>query len=310
LEQQLSAAAGAYSGLCLDDLHLFDELSLQITRYVVQRLFEGGQQRRLRLIAAFQADQLAPARQRQLERWWRNGQVCWLELGPLRPTETLALLRALTNGDGGIRFAARLQQVTAGNPLFIVESLYGLMQMGWLRQEHGRWVTPIDHNNNDYRELPLATSLTRLIVGRIERLGLPVKRLLEVLSLSTGPLWLHDLQTTTNLATTELLAAVEVAERNQLLDSHGESWRFRHDLVRQTIEQSLSGARRRLLHQQLAETLTAQMAQMAQLPTTNDLRASWQARIQHHRQQAGLASVAPAGGNFAGSRQRLLLRSA
>ena len=153
LERVLSGAL-----LVLEDLHLFDPSSLE----VLSLWSHGAGTGVGRAIASVRPEE--GRANTALERWTRalerRGRLTSLVLPALSETETLRLVRALSpSGRGGTLFSRHLFETTEGNPLFMLETLKGLLESGELREEEGEWHTPFDSATHDYHELPLPHSV-------------------------------------------------------------------------------------------------------------------------------------------------------
>lgn len=248
----LLTAAG--SGCVLfDDLQWFDAASAELVAHVVRRA------QRARLLATMRSDEDAAcaAVGAALEALGRDGLLARIALAPLTEAETLALVRVLSGSAGARVFSRRLHAATAGNPLFILESLRDLFGAGLLWREDGTWATPYDDATEDYRELPLSPSVRDAVLRRIDRLGQGTRRLLEAASLAGDGFEAEWLGACTALNEFELIDALETAARANVIAPFGRGYRFSHDLVRRALDESLSAERRRLLHRRLARALEA-----------------------------------------------------
>ena len=272
-----------FTALLLDDWQWGDPASVELWN----RLDDA--QVPLRWIVAYRSAQLPPAALQQMRQDVDSGRAIALELQGLDADEALALVRALSGSPGGRLFAQRLQHSTEGNPFFLIETLRHLFEQGQLRAEaDGSWSTPFDEQTQDYTELPVPVSVRDAVLARVRALGDGARRLLEAASLAGDPFdtGLLDgvLDDVRPLDAQAMVAIFEHAQAARLLapaptlTPSGGGYRFAHDLVRQCLTESLSPARRRLLHQ----TLATRLAQRGAAP----------ALVAQHHERAGQASVA------------------
>lgn len=245
--------AAASGTLLLDDLQWLDAASAELVAHLVQRAH------RVRLIATARSDELAgnSAMQVALDSLARDGALVRVPIAPLTEAEVLALVRALSGSASAVVFSRRLFEATAGNPLFILESLRDLFSAGILRREEGTWATPYDDATRDYRELPISATAREAVLRRIDRLGAPVRRMIEAASLAGDGFEPEWLGACTALSELELVDAVDLAARANLIEPAARGYRFSHDLVRRSLDDALSPARRKLLHRHLAVALEA-----------------------------------------------------
>lgn len=269
----LLTAVGSGSVL-FDDLQWFDGASAELVAHLARRAH------RARLLATLRSDASAvpEAVRAAVESLARDGLLARIALAPFSEAETLAFVRVLSGSAGANVFSRRLHAATAGNPLFILESLRDLFGAGLLWREQGTWATPYDEETEDYRELPLSPSVRDAVLRRIDRLGQGTRRLLEAGSLAGDGFETEWLGACTALTEWELVDAIDVAARANVIAPFGRGYRFSHDLVRRSLDDALSPERRRLLHRRLAQALEAAGATPAE--------------IARHLEQAGRAREA------------------
>ena len=133
---------------------------------------------------------------------------------------------------------------TAGNPLFVCELVRLLSSERRLDADGVRETLP--------REVH------EVLRRRLDRLPQQTVALLTVVAVAGGPAQVDLLADVTGLETDAVLDGCEAAVlAGLLLDDaqHPGSFVLSHDLVRQTLEQSLSTARRLRLHARIAEAL-------------------------------------------------------
>ncbi len=308
-----------FNALLIDDWQWGDPTSIDLWN----RLDDA--QAPVRWIVAHRSAQLPAAALQRMRSDVDSGRAVAIELDGLDADEALALVRALSRSPGGSLFARRLQRATAGNPFFLIETLRSLYEQGQLQEAtDGTWSTPFDEATRDYAELPVPASVRDAVLGRVRALGDPAQRLLEAASLAGDRFDLALLEGVTSLTPGQAVAVVEHAQAARLLQPDATGYRFAHDLVRQCLADSLSPARRRLLHKVLAQRLAACDAAPALVALQHEraghtaLAVTWRLRaaeaawrlhaLPEVRQHADRALAAGARGKQAVEVQLLLLR--
>ncbi|GGR33380.1 AAA family ATPase [Deinococcus ruber] len=252
--QALCCAAGPHGSVVFDDLHWADPMTLELLLHLVRQ----HSQPRPRLIATVRTQELHShaALSAALAALERERQVCRVELADLTAADVLSIIQMLS-GQRAQLFATRLFQASAGNPLYLLESLQHLFELGTLQQAaDGRWSTPFDTSTRDYAELPLPTSVRDAITRRTAYHGPAAQRLLEAASVSEDHWQLDDLAPALSLSDWEAVEALErLLEAGLVVRLGDDTFGFSHDLVRRVVLDRLSAERRRLLHRRLAERL-------------------------------------------------------
>ena len=241
------AAEGNFDAVILDDLHDADEPSLALLAWLVRRLRDERPDDPLRWLMLSRPGV-------DLSRL-NEGASARLELAPLADGPVFELVRELSGGGTPQRFAARLQQATAGNPFFIAETLRHLAESGELLVDtDGAWSTRYDDATDDYRELPLPATVRDAVLARVRRLGDAARRLLEAASLAQEPFAPPLLAAACALSELEATAALEEALGAAMLREvdGGLGYAFSHDLAHHALAAALAPERRRLVHRRLA----------------------------------------------------------
>jgi DNA-binding SARP family transcriptional activator len=249
----------------LEDLQWMDPASFEALCVLLPRLPTS----RLLLVGTFRPEELAeqPLARQSLAALEATCIPRRLELPPLTEVETGALIqRVLTLAQPVPRFSQRLYAGTEGNPFFLTETLWTLVEEGLLyRDEEGGWSTPWDDATRDYAELPLPPSIAQSIEGRLARLSPALRDLLGVAAVIgrrvAFDLWLAtgECDGGPRFEQRAILDAAEELARRGLLAEMGDpmGYCFVHDAIRQTVYEGLSPARRRHWHRRVAGALQA-----------------------------------------------------
>ncbi len=242
-------ADDSFDAVVLDDWHHADAASRAMLAFVMQRRLDSqGQGARVIVLLRPELDAGTAAALRE------GVQALHLPLLPLLPAMVLDLVRRMSGADDPSRFAARLQDATAGNPFFLAETLRHLVETGLLGAGvNGVWQTPFDDAPQDYRELPVPASVREAVLARVQRLGQSCRRVLEAAALAAEPFAPALLAPACAMSELDAVLAIEHAVRAHLLREHESGgFAFAHDLVQQALEAALTPERRRLVHRRLA----------------------------------------------------------
>ena len=256
----LRLAEGNFNVIVLDDWQFADAASLQLWAFVDARAQLGGDTRAgapLRRLVAHRSGELAEASLALQRRQVDAGLATLLSLDGLPLPEVQSLVQRLAGQSGAALFAQRLHGATGGNPLFVLETIRHLFDRQLLSVDPaGGWRTPFDAVTDDYAELPVPPSARATLLARVHALGADAARLLEAASLAGDHFDLGLLAGTAALDEADSVAALERAQASQILRSGDDgAYRFVHDLYRQCVADSLSAARRALVHGRLARNL-------------------------------------------------------
>jgi class 3 adenylate cyclase/tetratricopeptide (TPR) repeat protein len=239
--------------LVLDDLHWAARPTLLMLRHLLRSerplgALVLGTYRETELAADHPLPQLLADLQ-------RDASATTLRIGGLDERGIAALLEAAAGhalDEPAADFVRVLRAQTGGNPFFVRELLADLVESGAVYRSGERWTTDLAA-----AELPVPEGLRHVIRQRVARLSEPAERALSVAAVA-GPTF-----------SLRLLEGV-LGERSALLDGLDESvsaslltetgpgdYAFAHALVRQTIYEGHSAARRMRLHRRLGEALEA-----------------------------------------------------
>jgi DNA-binding SARP family transcriptional activator len=237
---RLLAALPAPILLVLDDLHWADDATLSL--FFSLACSSLGQ--RLCMLVTLRSEDLAFNTLGLLRRLQRDGDLHWIDLGPLSAQDVRHLVQEVTHRTDDA-LAHRLHAETGGNPLFVVEILRALKETpGW---QPGSTVG-----------LPLPPTVQATIRSRVARLGDRAARLLVAVTVAPVAMPYGMLF---HLAQLEEEGGVEDLE--SLLRAHllvedkgpslypgvpGPHVSFSHELIRRVVREDTSATRWKLLH--------------------------------------------------------------
>lgn len=201
--------------LVIEDVHWADDATLDLLHYLARRLYRL----RVVLVLTFRDDEVdARHPLRPVLGALADSRVYRLALSPL----TVESVRTLASGSGWD--AAELHELTAGNPFYVTEVLASGVDAG-----------------------AVPTSVVDAVLARLRSLDLSTLRILEQLSILPGSIPLDVVRQVVGDALHEL----SVAERSGLIELAETGVRFRHEIARRALEQSLPPIRRRTMHAEL-----------------------------------------------------------
>jgi class 3 adenylate cyclase len=155
--------------------------------------------------------------------------------------------------DEGLALARAIHAETEGNPFFVREILRHLTETEAIVQRDGRWVTSLA-----VEELGIPEGVREVVGRRVSRLSSDADRVLRVAAVVGTAFELPVVQAAGAIDEEAVFSAVEEAIAARLvLEIPGPAarHRFTHALVRDTLYEQLSAARRVALHRRVAEVI-------------------------------------------------------
>jgi DNA-binding NarL/FixJ family response regulator len=163
-EALLAGAGRAGVVVGVDDAHLLDELSATLVHLLVLRRVAS-------VVLTLRTGESAPDAVTAL---WKDGHLPRLELQPLSPAETAALVEARLGGPVDSTAARRLWSLTRGNALYLRQLVDGELESSRLHQVAGVW---------RWSGAPeLSPGLVELVSARVGQLPEAQRHVLEVLA--------------------------------------------------------------------------------------------------------------------------------
>lgn len=225
----------------VDDLHWLDGSS----EGMVDLLIDASTRMPLVVLAA--------TRPERLERLAGRAGVSRIDLPGLTEPETARLAtlvaRAAVDADG----ARRIHERTAGNPLFVAETVRAFLEDGTLARRDGR----VDMIGGAGDRVPL--TLRAVLGARIDALDTEARAALDVAAVIG--VWFRPSLVTTLLAQRDAIVTDATWARlasSALVappDDDGDAWRFAHALIHDAAYAGMLATRRRDLHAQVADHL-------------------------------------------------------
>lgn len=243
-----NAAAAQPLVLTLDDLHAADEPSLLLLRFVAREL---GAHRVLVVCAFRDVDPtLGGALSATLAELVREPHAMQVTLGGLDEPDVATYVGLTTGGEPAPGLAAAIHAETEGNPLFVSEVVRLLADQGRIADSGAHLSIPPG---------------VRFVIGqRVARLSEPCRSLLVEASVMGREFELDVLARLSDLARDDLLDVLDEAVSERILGDVPASpgrLRFGHALIRDTLYDELTAARRIALHRRAGEALESVYAE-------------------------------------------------
>lgn len=269
--------------LFVDDIQWADAASLDLLQYLVRVWSAGGVSALLLFTLRTETRSLDPGLGAWLAGLARDLAVVQLSLDALSAAETGQLASAVVGDpqreatDPASAFARWLYSETAGQPLFITESLKGLLEQGLLQHRTnsaGRTILdftePAGPDGASLLALqrPIPSGVRQLIALRLTRLTRAARSLLTSAAVLGRDGSLEELRSVAELDEAGALLALEdVLNSRLLLEIAGGSlrYRFSHDRIRDVVYGEAGDAWRQTYHRRAFHLLEQRAAPPAEL---------------------------------------------
>jgi DNA-binding SARP family transcriptional activator/tetratricopeptide (TPR) repeat protein len=164
-----------------------------------------------------------------------TGLLTELSLSPLEAGDTARLAEAISGRPLPADHADLLQATTGGFPLYVVEAVRGIVDLG--------------------SAPPPAGGLTAVLNNRLEHATAPAREVAG-LAAAVGTNFTLDLLTeASDLDADMVVEAVDELWRRRIMHEFGDGYDFSHDLLRETAYARVSPPKRWLLHRRIAQAL-------------------------------------------------------
>ena len=243
--------------LVIDDAHWADSGTLALLRHLARRIARVRPAAPLQMLIILTYRELELDEARALNEILldlnRERLATRVKLARLDKDQTRDLLAAMFAEDITPEFLNGIYHETEGNPFFVEEVCKALVESGQLRFAEGRWHRP------SIPELEIPQSVRVAIQSRIGKLPETAQDVLKLAAVLGREFRYDALAKATDLAEDALIAALESAERAQLIvevsDARDVIFAFAHALIPTTLQDSISTLRRRRLHRRAADAI-------------------------------------------------------
>ena len=246
VDQLIEAARGGRPAvLMVDDIQWADDASAQ----VLHTFARHAAQRPVLVVYAYRDEAIdSDERFAQLiESLRRDTDARRVPLSRLSYADTESIVSALADANLGMPgLAERLHQETEGNPFFLMSILQSLSERE----------TRLEPRASDAAGL-LPDALRAAVRVRLAHVPKTIRPLLDTAAVLGRRFDFDTLLDVTHEPEESLLEAVEALVKRRLLreEAEGGVYDFSHDKVREVVYRDIGGARRKLLHQSVAEAM-------------------------------------------------------
>lgn len=252
--QLLSAASqGAPILLVIDDLHWADRGSLLLLRHMIRSTRHAA----ICIVIAHRNDvpEWSSEFRDLLESLRGEHSPTRVALHRLSDDDVRDIIEAWIGRDSPPSLTRLVARHTEGNPLFVVEMLKHLGEVGALtvREE---WDGPIT-----LADVGLPEGIRQLIGRRLERLGVTTRRLLSIAAVMGREFRLSVIEGLVDVGEDAVLDAMDEALTASIVTEEPGApgnFSFTHTLIREALYSSISAARRVRLHHRIATALEQQ----------------------------------------------------
>jgi predicted ATPase len=237
--------------LVLDDLHWAAKPTLMLFRHVVRA--RGG---RVLVLGTYRDSELAHDHPlvdvvADLRRRGVGERMSLTGLDDVAVRSLVEAASGQTLDEAGLALARAIREETEGNPFFVREVLRHLAETGGLRRREGVWTTQLP-----VEQLGIPDGVRDAVGHRLSRLSDETNQALRVAAVVGPEFELGVVRVAGDLSEDAVLGAVEQAANARLVtEVSATRFRFAHAIVRATLYESLTAARKVALHRKAAEAI-------------------------------------------------------
>jgi Nif-specific regulatory protein len=235
--------------LFFDDLELMDGFSLNLFRYLTYGLEKEG----IFVLAC----SLKEERLNEFLKLFENKDYfLLLELSPLNEEETYLLIKdMLSEVENLEEFANALYALTGGNPLFIIESVYHLLEEEILYFSLGKFSYDKERFNKFLKDFTLKlTNISEIVKNRVKRLSKEEIEILRIGALFGKPFSLELIKKALNYEEEFLYKKIQNLVNNNFLKFNLKYY-FTSKILEAIIQEGIFYEERKVYHQKIAHAL-------------------------------------------------------
>jgi tetratricopeptide (TPR) repeat protein len=237
--------------LVLEDLHWADEGTLSLLDHLARSISTM----RVIVIGTYRDSELDPAGplMHSLERLIRQHLLERTDLQGLSTTAVGEMIRGLTGHEPAAALVSLIHSTTEGNPFFIEELFQHLVERGRLNAE-GELLGALN-----VEDIEVPHNVLLVLRRRLARLSDAAQKALGAAAVIAGSFTFELLHTAIGGDADGLLGCIDEAEDAGVITSTVQypeaRFRFAHELIRRTIIDGQSAARRQRLHLNVAQAM-------------------------------------------------------
>lgn len=250
-------AARTPLAITIEDAHWADSGTLSLLRHLARRSRTPGEQLRLMIVMTYREVELTQERplNELLYDFNRERLAKRIKLTRLDKDQTGEMLTGMFAGELAPECLEAIYRETEGNPFFIEEVVKTLVEDGKLYRDNGRWL------GVGISQLEIPQSVRVAIQARLSKLAKSIQDVMQLAATFGREFTFETLKAMGEFEEDVLIEALEIAERAQLIqevrtaEMTQSTFAFAHALIPSTLQESVSGLRRRRLHLRAAQAL-------------------------------------------------------
>jgi class 3 adenylate cyclase/predicted ATPase len=252
LEEQLVLLSNRGPVLVVfEDAHWIDPTSLELMNRVIRRVADLP----VMIIVTYRPEFTPP--------WLDLGHVTVLKLNLLGRSQVVDLIQKAAGGKTlPEAIAEQIAAKSQGVPLYIEEITRSILESGDLEEYRDRYVL-----RRSIREFTIPSTLQDSLIARLDRLG-SAKDVVLTASIIGREFSYELIEAISSVSEATLLADLGRLVQSDLLGQRGvppqSRYIFKHALIRDAAYQSVLKAKKRELHQRIAEVLTTRFPEVVE----------------------------------------------
>ncbi len=283
----LAVAAEQSVVLFVDDLQWCDSETCALIHFLARRL-EGAAVLLIGTLTLGEMERDAPAA-RLCRALRTQSQATVVTPAPLTEEEVWQMIRDMGRiqaPTGARRLAARIHEVTGGNPFYLIELLKTLFAQGLLvaDPETGEWAASQEADVAESRGFPMSRTVHDAIAERVERLAYELRDLLVTLAVAGLGCRTELLSHVHGISRLHAAALCDALVERRLVIEDSGLYRCAHPVIAAVVREGLTASRRREVHRAVALSL--------ELVTPPAEAADFAGEIARHAERGGERALA------------------
>lgn len=250
--------------LLIDDLHWADPPSLQLLQYLSQKIKDQP----IMIVCTYRPEDLfwggdnSHPLAEALKRLNRDRLYYPVKLKRLSRDEVETMVRnILSVEDVPQKFLELVYNRTMGNPFFVEEVIYSLMERGIIDTSSPDWFRDLD-----LKKISLPTTLKDVILRRVHWLKPVSIKVIRFASVTGESFNYEIIKEALDLSDEAVIEALEELTHAKFINESDEEehYEFENPVIQEVIYSELNHSRRRFLHSKLAKVLESRFAETPQ----------------------------------------------
>lgn len=237
--------------LFFDDLHWADEFTGKWIFYALERFKNFP----ILIVGTYRTKEMVQASlNSKIQYWEEKGMTEVVELKALTLTQTVTLLTSILGKSDPVEtdFARVVFEATNGNPLFIRELIYNMFAKQQLQQKNGSWRLDAEY----FKKIEIPNTVHSVVSARLNLLPKEIYELLQIAALIGKKFRFETIQNTIGLSEEKVVSLLDFAINENLIFREKDlSYKFVHDVVRESLQKTLSEKRKAKLHKNIGNFL-------------------------------------------------------